>query len=53
MVKELGEPTKIIKAIESKEAAKRFSGELQEVFSRIRTDFPSYVKEIHGTHCYS
>ena len=41
-----------MKAIESKEPAKRFSGELQEVFG-LRTDFPSYVKEIHGTHCYS
>ncbi|XP_017239097.1 uncharacterized protein LOC108211895 [Daucus carota subsp. sativus] len=34
---------------QSKEAAKRFNGELQEVFSRMRTDFPSYVKEIPGT----
>ncbi|WOH12107.1 hypothetical protein DCAR_0831606 [Daucus carota subsp. sativus] len=49
VVKELREPSQTMKGIESKVAAKRFSGEVQEAFSPIRTDFPSCVKEIPGT----
>ncbi|KAK1392623.1 hypothetical protein POM88_011679 [Heracleum sosnowskyi] len=47
--RELSETTGIMNDTEAKEASESFNKEVQEVFSRLRTDFPDYVQEIPGT----
>ncbi|KAL8125902.1 hypothetical protein AgCh_013270 [Apium graveolens] len=49
VIEDLSGTTSSTKELEAKEAARRFQKEVQEVFSRMRTDFPAYVKEIPGT----
>ncbi|WOG91223.1 hypothetical protein DCAR_0310471 [Daucus carota subsp. sativus] len=49
VIRELSETTLSMKERESRESARKFNGEVQEVFSRMRTEFPSYVKVIPGT----
>ncbi|XP_074379212.1 uncharacterized protein LOC141720607 [Apium graveolens] len=49
VIRESSETKHIMNEAEAKEASKRFNSDVREVFTRMRTNFPSYIREIPGT----